>query len=128
MTPQRKLKLLLIQQFLTVSLFVLAIALVILFSDYGTFAALALVIGSNRLAKRIDNPLKHTDVRLTPSQKHIYFGAAVAYFLAVSGWLLRFAITHSRPPVWALFGLVMLVVLVMFYAHADSIYGSKSQV
>src|SRR5437762_722271 len=105
MTPQRKLKLLLIQQFVAVSVVVLAIALMNVFHDYGTAAALVLLIGSSRLAKRMDNPLKHTDVRLSSSQKHIYFGAGVAYFLAVSGWLVGFAITHSRPPVWAVVGL-----------------------
>ncbi|PYJ26188.1 MAG: hypothetical protein DMF24_03465 [Verrucomicrobia bacterium] len=128
MTPERKLRLLLIHQFVTVGVAVLAIVLVNLFYNYGGAAAVVLLITTGRLAKRIDNPLKDTDVRLTPSQKHIYFGTGLGYFVVISGWLVWFAVTHSTPAVWALVGLVMPVLLVILYAHADSIYGSKSRV
>jgi hypothetical protein len=128
MTPQRKLKLLLIHQFVAVGVVVLAIVLVSLFHDYGAAGAVVLLITTGRLTKRIRNPLKDTDVRLTYPPKHIYFSAGLAYFLVINSWLVWFAVTHSTPAVWAVVGLVMPVLLVILYAHADSIYGSKSRV
>ena len=142
MTPQRKLKLLLLQQFLAVAILVLAIMLAAALPNYGPIAALLLLIAASRFAKYIDKPLKNTDVRLTRSQKHIYFGAAVFYFFALVGGVVWFSmmgsvplgdilwlsLTHSRAPSWVLPVLVVPVLLVILFAQADSIYGSKSQV
>ena len=134
--------LLLLQQFLAVGILVLAIVIGATSQTYGPIAALLLLIAATRLAKYVDKPLKDTPVRLTPSQKHIYFGAALFYFFALVGGVFWFSmtdsspvgsvlwlsLTHSRAPIWVLPVLVVPVLLTILYAQADFIYGSKSRV
>jgi hypothetical protein len=128
MTPQGKLKLLLIRQFAYAVLLVLVFTIAIGFPDYGVLIAILLLIAARRLSRGVERTLRETDVRLTLPQKHIYFGAGLVYFFAAVVLMLWYAVGHSSPPVWSLAGLVLVVLLVMLYAGADVVYRSKSRV
>src|ERR1700757_3365147 len=104
MTPQGKLKLLLVRQFVYVVLILTVVAVPFVFSHVGTFVAIALLIAVGRLSRPVERTLSETDVRLTRTQKHIYFGAGLVYFLAVVSVILWYATRHSSPPVWSLAG------------------------
>ena len=128
MTPQAKLKLLLIRQFAYAVLLVLVFAISMGFPSYGTLVAILLLVAARRLSRGVERTLRETDVRLTLPQKHIYFGAGLAYFFAAVGLILWYAVGHSSPPVWSLAGLALLVLLALAYAGADVVYRSKSRV
>ena len=129
MTQEVKLKLLLIRQFAYALLLVLAFAIAIGFPNYGVLIAILLLIAASRLSRGVERTLRETDVRLTLSQKHVYFGAGLVYFFAAVGLILSYLIGHSSPPVWSLAALAWLVVLLaLVYAGADVVYRSKSRV
>lgn len=128
MTPQGKLKLLLVRQFVYVVVILTAVALPVVWPDVGIFAAIALLIAVGRLGRPVERTLRETDVRLTRTQKHIYFGMGLVYFFAAVGVILSYAVHHSIRPVWSLTGLVLLVLLVFLYAGADLVYRAKSRV
>jgi hypothetical protein len=128
MTPQGKLKLLLVRQFVYVVVILTAVALPVVWPDVGIFAAIALLIAVGRLGRPVERTLRETDVRLTRTQKHIYFGTGLVYFLAVVSVILSYAVHHSTRPVWSLTGLVLLVLLVFLYGGADLVYRAKSRV
>ena len=128
MTPQGKLKLLLVRQFAYAVLTVLVFAVAMGFPDYGALIAIVLLIAARRLSRGVERTLRETDARLTLSQKHIYFGAGLVYFFAAVALILWYAVGHSSPPVWSLASLVLVVLLVLLYAGADLVYGSKSRV
>ena len=128
MTPQDKLKLLLVRQFGYVVVIVTVIAVPVIFPNVGIFVAIALLIAVGRLGRSVERTLRETDVRLTRTQKHIYFAAGLVYFFAVVAVILWYVVHHSSPPVWSLTGLVLVVLLALLYAGADIVYRVKSQV
>ena len=128
MTQEAKLKLLLIRQFAYALLLVLVFAIAIGFPNYGVLIAILLLIAASRLSRGVERTLRETDVRLTLSQKHVYFGAGLVYFFAAVGLILWYAIGHSFPPVWSLAALALVVLLALVYAGADVVYRSKSRV
>ena len=121
-------RLLLVRQFVCIAVVAIAFALVLIFHDYGGVGAILLLIVATRLSKGVEKTLRETDVRLTRPQKHIYFGAGLVYFVAIVGAVLWYALRHSSPPVWSLTSLALVVLLVLLYAGAELVYGSKSRV
>lgn len=128
MTPQGKLKLLLVRQFVYVVVVLTAVALPVVWPDVGIFAAIALLIAVGRFGRPVERTLRETEVRLTRTQKHIYFGTGLVYFFAVVSIILCYAVHHSTRPVWSLTGLVLVILLVFLYAGADLVYRAKSRV
>jgi hypothetical protein len=127
-TPQGKLKLLLVRQFVYVVVVLTAVALPVVWPDVGIFAAIALLIAVGRFGRPVERTLRETEVRLTRTQKHIYFGTGLVYFFAVVSIILCYAVHHSTRPVWSLTGLVLVILLVFLYAGADLVYRAKSRV
>jgi hypothetical protein len=127
-TPQGKLKLLLVRQFVYVVVVLTAVALPVVWPDVGIFAAIALLIAVGRFGRPVERTLRETEVRLTRTQKHIYFGTGLVYFFAVVSIILCYAVHHSTRPVWSLTGLVLVILLVFVYAGADLVYRAKSRV
>jgi hypothetical protein len=127
-TPQGKLKLLLVRQFVYVVVVLTAVALSVVWPDVGIFAAIALLIAVGRFGRPVERTLRETEVRLTRTQKHIYFGTGLVYFFAVVSIILCYAVHHSTRPVWSLTGLVLVILLVFLYAGADLVYRAKSRV
>jgi hypothetical protein len=128
MTPQDKLKVLLVRQFVYAVVIITVVAIAVVFPDVAAFVAIALLIAVGRLGRPVERTLRETDVRLTRKQKHIYFGAGLVYFFAVVGVILWYAVRHSSPPVWSLAGLVLMLLVVFLYAGADVVYRAKSRV
>ena len=100
----------------------------VVFRNVGTFVAIALLIAVNRLGRPVERTLRETNVRLTHTQKHIYFGAGLVYFFGVVAVILWYAVRRSSPPIWSLTGLVLVVLLVLLYAGADVVYRAKCRV
>jgi len=128
MTPQGKLKLLLVRQFVYAVVIITVVAIPVVFPDIGIFIAIALLIAVGKLGRPVERTLRETDVRLTRKQKHIYFAAGVVYFFAVVALILWYALRHSSPPVWSLSGSVLVLLVVLLYAGADVVYRARSRV
>ena len=128
MTPQDKLRLLLVRQFVYAAVILTVVAVPVVFSNIGTFIAIDLLIAVGRLSRPVEQTLRETDVRLTRTQKHIYFATGLVYFFAVVSVIIWYAVHHSTQPVWLLAGLVLAVLLVFVYAGADVVYRAKSRV
>jgi hypothetical protein len=118
MTAPEKLRLLLIRD--TVS-FVALTAYFFIPSDYSMIAIL-LGVGALWLAGK---KLKGVTTMLEPPQKRIYFASTCVFMLLWLGLLLSWIIRHSSPPAWAMGSLGIVVLLVLWYAAYDQVYGAK---
>ncbi|MEY2586089.1 MAG: hypothetical protein QOD80_2115 [Verrucomicrobiota bacterium] len=117
MTLRPKLRLLLLRDAIY---FVLMLAVFYLPGPFGLLLFAAAVFGGGKL---LEPKIKADPTRLEASEKRLYLGFTLALFLILLGLLLRWIIQHSSPPAWAMGGLGIFVILVLFYASYDAVYG-----
>ncbi len=129
MTSSEKLRFLLIRQFVYFGGTIGMLALMLMRSQLAFMFALLLGIGLIRFVMpRWEKKLRESEVRLTPQQKHVYFGVGMSYFCVVFGALLFWAIRHSSPAAWCVSSLGFVILLVCLYAAVDLTYGRNAKV
>jgi hypothetical protein len=121
MTSSEKLRLLLIRD--TVS-FAAMTAYFFIPGDY-SMAAILLGVGALWLAGK---KLKGVTTKLEASQKRIYFASTCVFMTLWLGLLLSWIIRHSSPPAWAMGSLGIIVLLVLWYAAYEQVYGASPKV
>ena len=128
MNTSEKLRFLLIRQFVY-SAILTAMVAASFAGILGSLLACGIGIAfMRRLMPRWEKKLRETDVRLSRSQKHVYFGVGMIYFCVVFGALLVAAIRHSSPQAWCVAGLAFVVMFTLLYAAIDGIYGPNTKV
>jgi hypothetical protein len=81
MTSSDKLRFLLIRQFVYLGATIGMLALLLTRSQFAYMFALFLCIGLIKFVMpRLEKKLRESEVRLSPRQKHIYFGVGLVYF------------------------------------------------
>jgi hypothetical protein len=122
MTSAQKLRLLLIRDFIY---FAVIACYFFLRNPIGIILFVAVLFF---FAKRAEKTLRESDVKLDSSQKRVYFAGTSFYFLLLLGLLLSWILRHSSPPAWAGGSLGIVVLLVLFYASYDAVYGRNAKV
>ncbi|MEY2519811.1 MAG: hypothetical protein QOF24_1570 [Verrucomicrobiota bacterium] len=122
MTVRPKLRLLLLRDAVY---FVLMLGIFYLPSPFGLLLFAAAVFAGGKL---LEPKIKADSARLDASERRLYLGFTLALFLILLGLLLRWIIQHSSPPAWAMGGLGIVVLLVLFYASYDAVHGRNAKV
>ena len=117
-----KLRLLLLRDFLY---FVSLLGLLFLPSPFGLLVGSAVIlVASKRLAK----PIGADTVPLEPRERRLFFALAALYFLILFAMLALWIFRHPSPPAFAMGSLGAVVLLVLFYAAYDAVYGKNPKV
>ncbi len=92
---------------------------------FGMIAFFAAVFGSS---KGFAKPLKAIDARLEPPDRRSYFVITASCYSILLCLLALWILLHASTPAYLFGGLGTVVLLVLFYAAYDSIYGSNAKV
>ena len=120
--PKRKVHLLMARDAMY---FVVLLAWLVLPQPFG---GLLFVVAVFAFGRRIEKALRESEDRLSSAERRTYFLFTLAYFLILLGLLLSWIIRHSSPPAWAMGGLGIIVLLVLFYASYDAVCGRNAKV